>query len=1243
MSFVKYLRDAVQLDAFESAAINDDQSSFIDATANYAHDLLHSQYVEIFDETMVAWFEGELTRSKPKQLALAIFLVRVVEHENGKKRNKLAPGLQWVVEYDRIEGKGKKGVSLRLDDGAPRMSHYFVKRVLGIQASEECAAFAKEVEGLPDLDEKIEFVRRYCTDNNLDIVSQLQSDKSFFVFRNDHSKLSVIQELDSISNQGVLFRDVYALKQVRLKNSIIESSRYIQRSVQYAFSELNQEQERCVSLGLTENLTVVTGPPGTGKSQVVLNLLTNQFIERKPTLFASYNNKALDVVINKFRETIDSESFFIRVGNRQERDKAIEVLRLLVKRLEMNEFGSRYSMDELESRRSECQSDLEKKDSESADLKRRHQALRSKVFELRMEVRQSQQPHEQQLHSVHVKERELEQCAEDITRLDSACEDLRKKLQEYEKDISEKQRLWSGLQQRIGEIQKELRGVYDETARVQQMIQAPIALQDELTNSHIRYHKWAETQDVKLRGLFAEMRSEEEKYEKAFNSLPVFLRDDVNAESSGGRRIVREELAYRVEKAKENLHRSKKPWWTFEGGLLRIFSRSIQQENRVAYIKYLESLPASAAEHIETSHPPTNDEWHSWYLRFKAVFTVVEYLPQVESLRKCYHRRSRLQDELESEKRGFVNTTKKHVDNAREKQNEIEIAKEKVPACERILKECRQRRSILSRELCSLEWTKSVVEFGSIQDLNTVAAYLKERPKDHLGLTDWKESFLRVCRLYPIWIVTNLSLRTSIPLAPDLFDLCVIDEASQSDIGTAVPIIARAKRLMVIGDENQLQHITSVSSEDSAKLRLKHDIDDKSSHLDYHSYSLFSCYKAVAAAENLRQHYRCHPSIAKYSSLEFYDGYLFCQTDENALKSEHRGIYWLDVKGKYDRKQNSAEINDVAKLVKTIKEKEKGVSVGVCTPFTNQRASLARALNFSDVTVDTVHGFQGDERDVMVFSPSISSGEDPSIASSAQLRNSTNWINDSAWQLLNVAVTRARSALYIVGDFDYCKSVQGHLGKLAAAAEAEGRVYKSFHDLPVCRTAAANQATKRHSRTHRKSDAAEIEEWLRLNDVRQLYHFTDAENISSIIKHGGLYSREGCDRLGIKVPKPGGNGISSQQDVKLGLQDYVRTSMVANHPMMYAAMKDRLNDPVILLINPDICLLEPTLFCNTNAARSSAQLGKGVEHLKTFRMDVLNQFTQFDVSLELRHYYQAEILVKEFIPIEFIYNIWRYV
>lgn len=68
-----------------------------------------------------------------------------------------------------------------------------------------------------------------------------------------------------------------------------------------------------------------------------------------------------------------------------------------------------------------------------------------------------------------------------------------------------------------------------------------------------------------------------------------------------------------------------------------------------------------------------------------------------------------------------------------------------------------------------------------------------------------------VAKFLPCWAVTSLSAKGRIPFAPAIYDLLIIDEASQCDIASILPLLYRAKRVVIIGDNKQLPHISSIS------------------------------------------------------------------------------------------------------------------------------------------------------------------------------------------------------------------------------------------------------------------------------------------------------------------------------------------------------------------------------------------------------------------------------------------------
>lgn len=114
--------------------------------------------------------------------------------------------------------------------------------------------------------------------------------------------------------------------------------------------------------------------------------------------------------------------------------------------------------------------------------------------------------------------------------------------------------------------------------------------------------------------------------------------------------------------------------------------------------------------------------------------------------------------------------------------------------------------------------------------------------------------------------------------------------------------------------------------------------------------------------------------------------------------------------------------------------KQNNFQIGVTTPFRNQAEDIIQSIPTTYkniVTADTVHKFQGNEKDIMIFSPVIAEGA---------TKNMINFINIGAPQLLNVAITRARHRLIVVGDYEACVEAGGLLKRLALYIKYNGQI-----------------------------------------------------------------------------------------------------------------------------------------------------------------------------------------------------------
>lgn len=177
----------------------------------------------------------------------------------------------------------------------------------------------------------------------------------------------------------------------------------------------------------------------------------------------------------------------------------------------------------------------------------------------------------------------------------------------------------------------------------------------------------------------------------------------------------------------------------------------------------------------------------------------------------------------------------------------------------------------------------------------------------------------------------------------------------------------------------------------------------------------------------------------------------------------------------------------------------------------------------------------------------------------------------------------------------------------------------------------------------KKQNWQEYKAILDKHGITKLYHFTDRDNLESIIRNGGLYSWSDCEKKGIKISKPGGGQLSRQLDSRDGLQSYVRVSFVMQHPMMYVAMNEgRISNPVILEIDPEVVYWDGTLYADRNATKNGANVGGTVDDLNRIHFQSVKAQKHFDLDEDEQQFYQAEVLVKNFIPLQYIRNIGNF-
>ena len=290
------------------------------------------------------------------------------------------------------------------------------------------------------------------------------------------------------------------------------------------------------------------------------------------------------------------------------------------------------------------------------------------------------------------------------------------------------------------------------------------------------------------------------------------------------------------------------------------------------------------------------------------------------------------------------------------------------------------------------------------------------------------QTFGSVLKRLPAWSVTSLSVGGRIPLQSSVFDLVIIDEASQCDIASCIPLMVRSKRAVVIGDPLQLSQISNISSVSEQQFLTGHQLNHPMfDHLIHSQKSIYDAARHVVPGRSytfLSNHYRCDSDIIEFAnSAHWYDQRLEVFTDEGALKRPNwwkKGIIWENVEsrsavnGKKYMLPN--EIDRAVELVKELEVRNYEGTVGIVCPFRDMTDRIRDAVFGSNISqhfltgtnfeVQTAHGFQGDARDVIIFVMGIH----------ADMPNGKIWfISDENSNLFNVALSRAKASFIVVG------------------------------------------------------------------------------------------------------------------------------------------------------------------------------------------------------------------------------------
>lgn len=289
--------------------------------------------------------------------------------------------------------------------------------------------------------------------------------------------------------------------------------------------------------------------------------------------------------------------------------------------------------------------------------------------------------------------------------------------------------------------------------------------------------------------------------------------------------------------------------------------------------------------------------------------------------------------------------------------------------------------------------------------------------------------------LRPVWMASPDVVAQVFPRQA-LFDVVIFDEASQCRLEEALPVLLRAKRVVIAGDPQQLpptrffESAVAQSQEEEPENEQELFEAQQSENEDLLSASLTL---AVEQAY-LDVHYRSSNSdLIQFSNKQFYDSRLQAIPAHPSSRSDVPPLRLVSVAGLYENRRNPREALEIVAIVKRLLSEEKPPSIGVaCFNLTQRdliiesldraaaedadfatRLAAARArqgeASFEGLFVRNLESVQGDERDHIIISTTFGPNQYGKFK-----RHFGPLGQAGGGRRLNVLVTRARSMVHLV-------------------------------------------------------------------------------------------------------------------------------------------------------------------------------------------------------------------------------------
>lgn len=296
------------------------------------------------------------------------------------------------------------------------------------------------------------------------------------------------------------------------------------------------------------------------------------------------------------------------------------------------------------------------------------------------------------------------------------------------------------------------------------------------------------------------------------------------------------------------------------------------------------------------------------------------------------------------------------------------------------------------------------IESDRYADLRRILE-MSEREKQIFEFSKYlrkSENVRKLQKIFPIIVTTCISAHRLGQPEP-LFDMTIMDEASQCNVAISLVPIIRGEQLMLVGDPQQLKPVVLLDDITNKQLRKRYHVANEYDYKDNSIYKTYLACDAVSDEVLLHHHYRCNKKIIGFNNKKYYHSKL----NVESKSCEQQPLVLVNVQDSKSHLKNTspAEVDEIISYAVHHKDKD----IAVITPFVNQRKLIEEQLkecNINNVVCGTVHAFQGDEKDVILFSTALSE---------RTTTGTYGWLKNNK-ELINVATSRAKDKLIVLAN-----------------------------------------------------------------------------------------------------------------------------------------------------------------------------------------------------------------------------------